>query len=160
MAARKKGKTQPPNSSIKDPTTAYATAVCKKGKGRDPAGPHVRDACARHIRDKDEGPKRGLEWDIEAANLAIEFFEKVLFVDRTAADGPDDGMKEFVLLPWQEFIIGSLFGWKGPDGFRRFRVAFIESPKGVGSARTKTATRRIEIWRPEAASRNPLDYAW
>jgi phage terminase large subunit-like protein len=36
----------------------------------------------------------------------------------------------FVLAPPLMFIIGSLFGWKGPDGYRRFRIAFIEIGKG------------------------------
>lgn len=36
--------------------------------------------------------------------------------------------------PFQQFIIGSLFGWKGADGFRRFRTAFIEQGKGNGKS--------------------------
>ncbi len=42
--------------------------------------------------------------------------------------------KEFILHPWQQFIIGSLFGWKGADGFRRFRTAYIEVGKGNGKS--------------------------
>ncbi|KKL83529.1 hypothetical protein LCGC14_1973800, partial [marine sediment metagenome] len=133
MANKPRRRSPSKNSSIKDPTTAYARRVCKKGKGREPAGPHVRDACARHLRDRKEQRKRGLKWDLPAATRAIEFFAEVLFVDRTAAD-VGDGMKPFVLLPWQEFVIGSLFGWKGSDGYRRFRIAFIESAKGTGKS--------------------------
>jgi len=32
------------------------------------------------------------------------------------------------------FIVGSLFGWRGLDGWRRFRVAYIEKPKGNGKS--------------------------
>ena len=38
------------------------------------------------------------------------------------------------MLPWQAFILGSLFGWKGPDGFRRFRTGYIETAKGSGKS--------------------------
>ena len=36
------------------------------------------------------------------------------------------------LHPSQKFIVGSLFGWKKADGFRRFRRAYIEQGKGNG----------------------------
>lgn len=38
----------------------------------------------------------------------------------------------FVLGAWQAFIVGSLFGWLAPDGFRRFRTAYVEIGKGNG----------------------------
>lgn len=62
------------NSST-DPTTAYAKAVVA---GKVVAGPHVRDACTRHLRDLKEGPKRGLVWDIEAAERFFGFCRTVL----------------------------------------------------------------------------------
>ena len=52
-------------------------------------------------------------------------------MDRVAGDGPigeAGAVKPFELLPFQAFIVGSLFGWKLADGTRRFRLAFIESP--------------------------------
>lgn len=75
-----------------------------------------------------DGPKRGLRWDLAAALRAIEFFPVVLRL----ADL--DGSPPFVLQPWQQFIVGSLFGWKGPDGFRRFRDAYVEVGKGNGKS--------------------------
>jgi phage terminase large subunit-like protein len=39
-----------------------------------------------------------------------------------------------VLQPSQAFIVGSLFGWKAPDGYRRFRTAYIEEGKGNGKS--------------------------
>src|SRR4051794_21469603 len=41
-----------------------------------------------------------------------------------------------VVLAWQQFIVGSLFGWKGPDGLRRFPTAYIEVGKGNGKSPT------------------------
>jgi len=119
-----KKKTKQPN--ISDRATAYARDVVA---GTIIAGPHVRDACKRHLRDLEEGPARGLKWDIDAANRAIGYFEDVLCLNGGQFEG-----KPFEVLPWQAFVIGSLFGWKGPDGYRRFRVAYIETAKGSGKS--------------------------
>ena len=121
MAARKKTAT-----SRNDPVTAYAKAVTSD---KVVAGPHVRDACKRHLRDLVEGPARGLTWDLAAANRAINFFKDVLCL----AGGEFEGLP-YILLPWQAFIVGSLFGWKTADGYRRFRVAYVESGKGSGKS--------------------------
>lgn len=40
----------------------------------------------------------------------------------------------FVLIDFQEFIIGSVFGWLDADGSRRFRVAYVETGKGSGKS--------------------------
>jgi phage terminase large subunit-like protein len=134
--AKARSGTRPKTTSpADDPVTAYALKV---QAGEYPAGPHVRDACARHLRDLAEGPARGLRWDVAAAKRVIGFFADVLVVDKTAAD-PDEGegaeaTKPFVLLPWQAFIIGSLFGWKKTNGRRRFRMAYVETGKGSGKS--------------------------
>lgn len=109
-----------------DVTTEYAWGV---EAGTIPAGPHVRAACVRHLRDLEHGPARGLRWDLAAANRAIGFFRDVLKLN-----GGDHEGRAFLLEPWQAFIVGSLFGWKGPDGFRRFRLAFVETGKGSGKS--------------------------
>lgn len=110
----------------RDPATRYAKEV---HTGKRIAGPHVRDACARHLRDLVEGPSRGLHWDVEAAEEAIAFFEEVLRLN-----GGDFEGQPFILLGWQRFVVGSLFGWKADDGYRRFRVAYIETAKGSGKS--------------------------
>lgn len=136
MARRKaKRKTRSSTTDSLDPSCpvdAYALAVTS---GEVVAGPHVRDACARHLRDRKHGPARGLRWDRGDSDRAIAFFALKLRVDVTAADGAaDDETKPFELLDWQAFIVGSLFGWKGSDGTRRFRMAFIETGKGSGKS--------------------------
>ena len=109
-----------------DPVTAFAQSVCK-GKFR--AGPSVRAACARHLRDLEEGKARGLWWDIKAAQHIIDYFAGVLRLNGGEHEG-----KPFILSPWQAFIAGSLCGWKNADGYRRFRMAFIETAKGTGKS--------------------------
>lgn len=119
-----KTKTRPTSSS--DRTEAYARAVVG---GEIVAGPHVRNACRRHLQDLEEGGKRGLYYDPEAAQFAFEFFEGVLRLSEGQFEG-----KPFQLHPSQAFIVGSLFGWKRADGTRRFRRAFIEQGKGNGKS--------------------------
>lgn len=89
----------------------------------------MRDACARHIRDLVEGPKRGLRWDAPEAHETFRFYREALCLN----GGEFEGVP-FVLDPSQQFIVGSLFGWKAPDGYRRFRVAYIEEAKGNGKS--------------------------
>lgn len=124
MAATKK-KTLPTNSSV-DRTKAYALAVVA---GEIVAGPHVRNACRRHLDDLERGHERGLKFSIEAAEYAFRFFEGQLKLSEGQFEG-----KEFRLHPSQAFIIGSLFGWKRADDTRRFRRAFVEQGKGNGKS--------------------------
>lgn len=106
-----------------DPTTLYAIKV---GKGEIVAGSPVRSACKRHLRDLE---RDDLVWDVEAALNGVGFFRDVLvFTDGAKVGDP------FELELWQCFIVGSLFGWKGLDGWRRFRTAYIEIGKGNGKS--------------------------
>lgn len=124
MVATKK-KIQPISSSG-DRTEDYALAVIA---GEIVAGPHVRNACRRHMEDLEKGHERGLYFDHQAAEFAFEFFEGVLRLSEGQFEG-----KPFRLHDSQAFIIGSLFGWKRADGTRRFRRAFIEQGKGNGKS--------------------------
>jgi len=121
----KKKKTRSTSSSA-DPATQYALDVTT---GKVLAGPDIRNACARHIRDLENGPARGLFWDVEAVSRVINFFARVLKLNGGEHEG-----QPFILLPWQCFIVGSLFGWKSADGTRRFRMSYIESGKGSGKS--------------------------
>jgi len=97
--------------------------------GRIVAGPHVRDACARHLKDLKEGPKRGLVWEAESAKRFADFCRVVCCVQV----GPD--WVPFILHPSQWFIAGSIFGWKRKaTGKRRFRTAYVEQGKGNGKS--------------------------
>lgn len=106
------------------PTTAYALDVTE---GRILAGRLVRLACARHLRDLETGADRGLWFDEEEADFAFQFFEQGLRLQ----EGEHDG-QPFLLEPAQQFIIGSVYGWKKADGYRRFQRLYIEMGKGNG----------------------------
>ena len=119
-------KRKAPTVSSKDPVTRYARAVVS---GKTIAGPHVRAACTRHMDDLANGPARGLFFDTASAQRAIDFFAEVLCLNGGEYEG-----RPYILLSWQAFIVGSLFGWIGADGFRRYRVAYIETAKGSGKS--------------------------
>src|SRR5579859_2524495 len=79
---------QPP-----DRATAYAHAVVA---GEIIVGRLVRMACERHLRDLETGHERGLKWDVEKSEYAIEFFAVVLKLNGGEHEG-----KPFALEPWQ-----------------------------------------------------------
>jgi phage terminase large subunit-like protein len=99
----------------------------------------VRQACERHLADLLEGPARGLVWRLDRALHAIEFFPDVLRlpdVEKDPISGEEqirfEDAEPFHLRPWQQFIVGSLFGWYNDDRTRRFKVGYIEVGKGNG----------------------------
>jgi len=122
--SRQKKARTPPTASSPDRTLAYAKAVVA---GEIVAGPHVRNACKRHIADLKR--KDGIWFDHDAAGHAFAFFEEVLKLSEGQFEG-----QPFELQPSQAFIVGSLFGWKRKDGRRRFRRAYIEQGKGNGKS--------------------------
>jgi phage terminase large subunit-like protein len=113
-------------TSPRDPVTSYASEVLA---GRIVAGKLVRLACQRHLRDLKEGPGRGLRWDLKAALWTINFFPDALRLHEGDFSG-----QPFHLQLWEQFIIGSLFGWKKKSGHRRFRTAYVEVGKGNGKS--------------------------
>lgn len=105
-----------------DPVRQFAEAAVA---GDVLVGELVHLAAARHLHDLETGPARGLVWDAVAAEHACRFFPDYLRL----AEGGFAG-QPFELQLWQQFIVGSLFGWYLADGTRRFRTAYIECAKG------------------------------
>lgn len=105
-----------------DPATRWALDVIE---GKIIAGEFVRAACERHVRDLQNGHERGLIWNPEKAQHALNFFPACLSVTAGVAEG-----KPFELLPWHIFVVGSQFGWMKESGRLRFRRSWIETGKG------------------------------
>jgi len=116
-----------PVETLKDPVTDYAHAIVAGEILTNALG---RLACERHLRDLEEGPKRGLTWCLPLALQKIEFFPTCL----THYKGEWGQTREpFVLSPRQAFRIGSIFGWlNASTGLRRFRIAYLEEPRKNG----------------------------
>src|SRR5438093_2171577 len=73
--------------------------------------------------------RNGFWLDKEAADRACGFFEDMLVHVKGEWAG-----QPFVLERWQREIVQNLFGWKRPDGTRRYRIAYIEVPKKNGKS--------------------------
>ncbi len=104
-----------------DPVTRYAESVLN---GAIPSCKWVRLACERHFRDIKAGK---FFFDAQAAEHAIGFYRKLRHYKGQLAGS------SFELATFQEFIIGSLYGWKvRPGGVRRFVYAYVEIPRKQG----------------------------
>ena len=70
---------------------------------------------------------RDCTFDAKAGALPLKFFSSCLshVKGKMAGDA-------FNLMPWQQAILANLFGWKRPDGTRRYREAFIFVPRKNG----------------------------
>lgn len=123
-------KIQRPNISRKNPVDAYAIDVLEE---KVVAGPHVRNACRRHMDDMERGHERGLVWDQAAADRVLNYFPDVLRLNGGQFEG-----RKFHLHASQAFKVGSIFGWKRTESdgaiLRRFRRAYIEEGKGNGKS--------------------------
>lgn len=93
--------------ATRSPVAAYAEQVIA---GKVIVGQLVRQACQRHLHDLKVGAGRGLWFDDAAAQRAIRFFG---FFKHSKGEWAG---RTFELRPWQEFIVGMLFGWKREYG--------------------------------------------
>jgi phage terminase large subunit-like protein len=89
----------------------------------------VQLAARRHLNDLTQGVKRGLYFDPNSAQRAIDFFK--LFLHHSKGEWAG---QKFALAPWEEFILWCLFGWKRTDGTRRFRTAHVEVARKNGKS--------------------------
>lgn len=105
---------------MKDRVTKYALDVIEE---REVAGRYVRLACQRHLDDLEKSKLAPFkyEFDVGKSLENIEFFECLEFTDG------DMRGKQVELFGFQDFIVGSIFGWvhKG-TGYRRFRKSYVQ----------------------------------
>ena len=80
----------------------------------------VKLAAKRYFGDIKTAEKKGFHFDSKDPIRVIRFFERILkhYQDEWAG-------KPFILLPWQQFILWNLYGWKKADGSRRFTHASV-----------------------------------
>lgn len=123
MRASRTGST--PSAQL-DETTAYARSVIA---GETIACRLAKLACKRHLADLKNGHRRGLRFDVAAAQFVISFFPE--FCRHSKGEW---ARQPFHLAPWQKFIIGSVFGWKRADKTRRFRYVYEELPRKNGKS--------------------------
>lgn len=91
--------------------------------GKELVCQYTRQAVERHVKDL---KRKDIYFDEEEAEKVLKFFPFVKHYKGAWAG------KDFILEPYQCFIVSSIFGWKNLDGTRRFRKATIEIPRKSG----------------------------
>jgi len=106
-----------------DPVTKYAKSVLA---GRSPACKYVRQACQRHMNDR---KRKDVYFDIDQVEYVFKFMSLCKHIEG------DLGGQPIELHPPQQFIIGSIFGWKWKEsGLRKYQHAYIEVPRKNGKS--------------------------
>jgi len=94
--------------------------------GRQVAGRLVQAAVERQDRDLVDLPRRGYAFDPDTAARVFGCFAHLnLWEGRWAG-------LQFHLFRWQAWCTSVLFGWLGPDGWRRFRAAYLQVARKNG----------------------------
>src|SRR5207237_639823 len=90
----------------------------------------VRQAVQRNVDDlaRQDDPRFPFHYDAAKATRVCKFIECLPHVK-----GPLTGQL-IKLEPWQIWILTTIFGWAKADGFRRFRRAYLEMPRGQGKS--------------------------
>lgn len=108
-----------------DRTTAYAKLIVEGGRI---CGRAEYLACKRHLDDLARSDKFGYIFDSKAAELHIDLANKL-------AIGEGDSPKQLKTRGFQNFIIGSIFGWrKRHSKVRRYREAYIQIARQNGKS--------------------------
>ena len=74
-------------------------------------------------------PPTGDGLDQAKVERVYSFFETVLKHSKGGQAG-----QPFLLLPWQKYVLGEIFGRCKPDGTRQYRQAYVEIPKKNGKS--------------------------
>lgn len=107
------------------PWEKYALEV---QRGRIIVGEYHKLFVLRHLKDLKTGSARGLRFDIDAAQHAIDFFS---FLHHSKGEWANTPIE---LEPWQQFLLAVIFGWKRANGTRRFRESYNEIARKNGKS--------------------------
>lgn len=113
---------------VVDVGTLYAVEVLE---GKVAACRKIKQACRRHLNDlkRAETADFPYYYDLEAAQRPVVFASRLKHWQGSFAG------QLFKPMPWQHFILHSVFGWKRCDNDRRrFRYAYVEIPRKNGKS--------------------------
>lgn len=98
--------------------------------GKKVSGQLAKLAVARHLQLLQDAEQKGYHFSEDMARYALDLFA---LLKHTSGDY---GGKPFGMLPWQAFVVASIFGWQKKDengNWRRlFRKAYVEVAKKNG----------------------------
>ena len=103
--------------------------VASVQSGAAPAGRLIRALAERHVA---ELARSNWEWDAGEADRVVAFAESLsLGKGRYAAVG-GNSLGKIQLMDWQAFLLCELFAWRGSDGERRYRQAWLSVARKNG----------------------------
>lgn len=89
----------------------------------------VKLAVERHVNDLKTAGRRGYYFDEHQAERVLRFFSFLHHSKGEFAGRP------FVLSPWEQFVVYSLYGWRRKkDGLRRYKTAYLEVARKNGKS--------------------------
>jgi phage terminase large subunit-like protein len=100
----------------------------RSGADQQPTEPGLQGTRVQLKRDR-QLLKAGYTFDTDEADRVCEFFEDFLRHSKGEWAG-----KPFTLQPWQRAVLRRLFGWRRPDGTRRYRKLYEEVPRKNGKS--------------------------
>jgi phage terminase large subunit-like protein len=109
-----------PEGDASTQARAYAADVAS---GKLPAGEYLVRAARRFLDDLEKGHERGIYWDPVAARNVVAFATEYCAL---------------ALMPWQTWVLSSLFAFKRATGYRRFQEAWVSM--GRKNGKTKFAS--------------------
>lgn len=72
---------------------------------------------------------RGFYWDPEDPERVKRFLQQFCIPSKGETAG-----SPLTLVPWQGLMVDCLYGWRAPDGRRRFKTAYVQVPKKSGKS--------------------------
>lgn len=94
----------------------------------------VKLACQRYFDDLENGHKRGIHFDRDAAQHRLDFYG---FCKHSKGKWAGQILQPE---PWQAFVDWNVFGWKNADGTRRFRTVYAAVARKNGKSTQLAAT--------------------
>jgi phage terminase large subunit-like protein len=113
--------------------TARTNLDSSTGRAAHKGRKSLVDICRTEIPNYDAWATAGdCVFDEKAARTAIAFFPECLH--HTKGSPTSKRGTPFKLDTWEQAVIGNTFGWKKPDGSRRYREVFIFIPRKNGKS--------------------------
>lgn len=107
---------------MRDYLTIANQYIADVASGKQIACVQVKQACQRQADNLANGVT-GYRFDPEKATRVCKFLELLPHIKGEWAGQP------IKLEPWQIFIATTIFGWVDDNGYRRFKIAYIEVPR-------------------------------
>jgi len=127
--------------------------------GKIKSGLHLRNAVARFNADMLENSANGFDFSRESFEKVVTFVQSLKHFTGIHAG------KNFVLQPWQLFIVANIYGFYNTDGTRRFQTVYLEMARKQGKTALVAALSLYHLIKDDEAggeilfTANSLDQA-